>query len=125
MQMQSRWLRLPLCAILLSVLSLSITNCGLSEEGPGGLFVDPGKYALYGCNDLALERTKLIAREKDLRAQIRRADESAAGAVIGSLAYRSDYESVLTEEKLVQRKAEDKKCSFAFGPDYQSDHTIH
>jgi hypothetical protein len=42
--------------------------------------------------------------------------------VIGSLAYRSDYESVLTEEKLVQRAAVDRKCGFT--PDFQSDHTI-
>jgi hypothetical protein len=29
---------------------------------------------------------------------------------------------VLTEEKMVQRMAGDKKCGFT--PDYQSDHTI-
>jgi hypothetical protein len=34
----------------------------------------------------------------------------------------SDYESVLTEEKMLQRTAREKKCSFM--TDYQSDHTI-
>jgi hypothetical protein len=48
--------------------------------------------------------------------------ESTAGAVIGSVAYRSDYEAVLTEEKMLQRTAREKKCSFMM--DYQSDHII-
>jgi hypothetical protein len=42
--------------------------------------------------------------------------------VIGSLAYRTDYESVLSEEKLLQRTATEKNCNFT--PDFQSDHSI-
>jgi hypothetical protein len=64
----------------------------------------------------------LITREDELRGLIEKANESTAGAVIGSVAYRSDYEAVLTEEKMVQRTAADKKCSFM--ADYQSDHII-
>ena len=39
-----------------------------------------------------------------------------------SLAYRSDYDSVLSEERLLQRTAADKNCGFT--PEYQSDQTI-
>ena len=63
----------------------------------------------------------IITREDELKGFIEKANESAAGAVIGSVAYRGDYEAVLSEKKMLQRTAADKKCSMA---DYQSDHII-
>jgi len=100
---------------------LALSGCGLSD-GAGALFVDPGRYTLYHCDDLAARRKVLIARENELRGLIERAGESPGGAVIGSFAYRSDYDSVLAEEKLLQRNAAEKNCSFA--SPLQSDQTI-
>jgi len=104
-----------------SFATLTLTGCGLSD-GAGALFVDPGRYTLYHCDALAAQRKALMARENELRGLIERAGESPGGAVIGSLAYRSDYDSVLAEEKLLQRNAAEKNCSFA-SPS-QSDQTI-
>jgi hypothetical protein len=101
---------------------LALGGCGLSTDGAGALFVDPGRYTLYHCDDLAARRKVLIARENELRGLIERANESAGGAVVGSFAYRSDYDSVLAEEKLLQRNAAEKNCSFA--SPLQSDQTI-
>ena len=101
---------------------LALTGCGLSTDGAGALFVDPGRYTLYHCDDLAARRKMLVARENELRGLIERAGESTGGAVIGSFAYRSDYDAVLAEEKLLQRNAAEKNCSFA--SPLQSDQTI-
>jgi hypothetical protein len=106
---------------LSSFAMLALTGCGLSD-GAGALFVDPGRYTLYRCDDLATRRKALITRENELRGLIERAGESAGGAVIGSLAYRSEYDSVLAEEKLLQRNAAEKNCNFA--TPLQSDQTI-
>jgi len=100
---------------------LALSGCGLSD-GAGALFVDPGRYALYRCDDLAARRKVLIVRENELRGLIERAGESPGGAVIGSFAYRSDYDTVLAEQKLLQRAAAEKNCSFA--SPLQSDQTI-
>jgi hypothetical protein len=100
---------------------LALTGCGLSD-GAGALFVDPGRYTLYHCDELAARRKALVARENELRGLIERAAESSGGAVVGSLAYRSDYDAVLAEEKLLQRNAAEKNCSFA--APLQSDQTI-
>jgi hypothetical protein len=112
------------CAIaLFGLATLALAGCGLSEGGAGAILVDPGHYAAYHCDGLADRWKVLLAREKELRGLMDKASEGGGGgAVIGSLAYRSDYESVLTEERLVQRAAVEKKC--AFTPDFQSDHTI-
>jgi hypothetical protein len=114
------WPRLALLSFLFAPAALTITGC--SSDDPGAIWVDPSKYTFYRCDDLAQRWKVLIAREDELRGLIEKAKESAAGAVIGSVAYRGDYEAVLSEEKMLQRTAADKKCSFM--ADYQSDHII-
>jgi len=100
-----------------------LAGCGTAEDA-GMLIVDPGHYSAYHCNDLATRWKQLLARENELHALIDKANESQGGAVVGALAYRTDYQSVLTEEKLVQRAAAEKKCEIGASI-YQSDQTIH
>jgi hypothetical protein len=108
--MPLEWPRLVFSTILLGIAALTVATCSLSD-GPGAIWVDPGKFIFYRCDDLARHWKELIARENELRGLIEKANESTAGAVIGSIAYRSDYEAVLSEEK-------------AFTQEYQSDQTI-
>ena len=98
-------------------------GCGMSD-GAGAIFVDPGHYSFYRCEDLAVRWKALIARENELRGLMEKAGESTGGSVIGSFAYRSDYDTVLAEEKLVRRNAMEKNCSFASPTQFQSDQTI-
>jgi hypothetical protein len=107
-----------LCAA--AVAGMALTGCG--GNGPGSWMVDPGRYEVYHCNDLVTRWKQLTDREKELRALMDRASQSGAGVVIGAVAYRTDYESVLTEEKLVQREASDKKCELT--TTFQSDQSI-
>ena len=99
----------------------ALGSCGMSD-GAGSILIDPGRYSVYHCNDLATRWKVLDAREKELRGLMDKASEGGGGAVIGSLAYRTDYESVLSEERLLKRTAAEKNCGFT--PDFQSDHTI-
>jgi hypothetical protein len=101
----------------------ALAGCGISEGGIGTLGVDPGKYALYHCNDLLTRRDALVAKQKELRDLMDKASEGTGGAVIGALAYRTDYETALSEEKLLRRVAAEKKCDLG-PPVYQSDQTI-
>jgi hypothetical protein len=109
---------LLLCAA--AVAGMALTGCG--GNGPGSWMVDPGRYEVYHCNDLVTRWKQLTDREKELRALMDRASQSGAGVVIGAVAYRSDYETVQTEEKLVQREASDKKCELT--TTFQSDQSI-
>ena len=100
------------------VLAVALAGCGLGN-GPGSFIVDPGKYDAYRCNDL-IARWKLLGdREKELRNLMDKAGQTAGGAVIGAVAYRSDYEGVLTEQKIVQQRAAEKNCELT--STYQSD----
>ena len=109
-----------LCAVAAAA-GMTLGGCGLGN-GPGSLMVDPGRYESYHCNDLVAQWKQLADREKDLRALMDKASQSGTGAVVGAVAYRSDYESVLTQEKLVQREAAEKKCELT--TTFQSDQSI-
>lgn len=105
----------------------ALGGCGVSEQGIGILTLDPGRYALYRCNDLVDRLKNLINREKELRNLMDKASESTSGALIGALSYRTEYETVLSDQKLVRRVAAEKKCDLGpLGPPrtYQSDQTI-
>ena len=108
--------------IVLGLATLAaLAGCGMSD-GAGSLMVDPGRYSAYRCNDLVARWKILVAREKELRGLIDKAKEGGGGAVIGSLAYRTDYDAALSDEKLLQRTAAEKNCGFT--PEFQSDQTI-
>jgi hypothetical protein len=111
---------LSLAAVALA--GIALAGCGGATDGPGSWLVDPGRYSAYHCNELAVRWKFLVAREKELHGLIEKAGEGGGGTVIGSLAYRTDYESILTEEKLLQRAAVEKSCGFT--PEFQSDQTI-
>ena len=101
--------------------AVALAGCGLSENSSGTLMVDPGHYEGYHCNELTAQWQKLEAREKDLRSLMQRAQESGY-AVIGTMTYRADYETVLGEQKVLQRTAAEKNCTLV--PAYKSDQTI-
>lgn len=117
-----RVVRGGLAGLVAGGLAVILVGCGTSNDGAGALLVDPGRYSAYHCDDLAAQWKVLLAHEKELRGLIDKADEGGGGVVIGSLAYRTDYESVLSEEKLLQRTAAEKNCHF--NPQFQSDQTI-
>jgi len=83
---------------------------------------ETGQAFFRDCNDLVTRWKQLTAREKELHGLMDKASQSGTGAVVGAVAYRSDYESILTEEKLVQREASDKKCELT--TTFQSDQSV-
>jgi len=120
MQSQSECLHQISCAVLLCT-SPMMANCGLTADGPGAVFVDPGMYDGYHCDDLIRRWKVLIARQEDLKNLIDkpmrvRRRRNWISRLSGN------YDSVLTEKILVQRRAADLKCSIT--PGYKSDDAI-
>lgn len=93
-------------------------------NGMGSFWVDPARYSAYRCKELADEAKSLAKREKELRDLMSRASEGSGGAVIGTLTYRSDYQTVLEQEKLLNRTTAEKKCQPATATTYTSDQMI-
>ncbi len=99
----------------------TLAGCSLGN-GPGSLIVDPGKFDSYHCNDLATRWKEANVREKELRNLMDKAAQGPGGGMIGTLTYRSDYESVLTEKRMLQQLAAEKNCDLV--ATYQSDQGV-
>jgi hypothetical protein len=101
--------------------AIALAGCS-SGGGVGQFLVDPSQYDVYHCKDLVTQWDLLNKREAELRANMDRASQSASGKVIGAVAYGSDYQAVLTQKKMVQQKAAEKKCELT--QTFQSDQTV-
>lgn len=115
-------------AAAFSLAAVTLAGCGLSD-GVGALMVDPARYDGYNCKELADQWKGLVEREKQLRNLIDRAGEGGgSGQVIGALTYRSDYETVIEQKKVLQRAAAEKRCQLApvaaARPAFTSDQSI-
>ena len=103
--------------------AVALGGCGsLGTDGVASLAVDPARYEGYHCKDLVSQWNGLIAREKQLRNLIDKASEGGGGTVIAAVAYRSDYDTVLEQDKVLKRTAADKNCELEHS--YNSDQGI-
>lgn len=106
--------------LAIAIIAAALAGCG--GDGIGAMLVDPARYDAYHCDQLVQEWKSLRTRENQLRNLIDKASEGTGGTVIGALAYRGDYQTVLEQEKLLQRAAATQKCQLA--PTYTSDQSI-
>lgn len=113
--------RVGVVGAMLLLAMAALSGCG--GDGVGSLLVDPARYSAYHCKELIAESKNLANREKQLHDLMDKASEGGGGSVIGTLAYRSDYETVLEQQKLLKRAVAAQKCELV--PAYNSDGTIH
>ncbi len=97
-----------------ALLALACALAGCTSNDSGELLIDPGRYSVYKCDDLATRWKVVSAREKELRGLMDKASQTSGGAVVGSLSYRVDYDAVISDERLLQRTAADKNCGLPF-----------
>jgi hypothetical protein len=91
-------------AILVALATLSA--CANTED----LFVAPGKYAIYNCEELATAGRKAAAREHELKGLMSKAEQGSGGAVVNALAYRSEYLETQGQLKQLEQMALEKRC---------------
>jgi hypothetical protein len=107
-------------ALIFAVAAAALAGCG--GGGVGSLLVDPARYSAYHCKDLVGEWESLAKREKELRNLMARASDGAGGTVVATFAYRSDYETLLVQQKVLQKTAAEQHCELVSS--YKSDQTI-
>jgi hypothetical protein len=78
--------------------------------GPFTVFVDPGKYEYFTCEQLLPQRKRWVERELELKLLMDRAERGAGGAFVNVIAYQADYVSAREELKVIDATARDKKC---------------
>lgn len=91
------------------VLSLALVAPLLSSCS--SLFVTPGKFHLYKCDQLVPQARHYISREKILRELIDKAKRAHGGGVVATAAYGSEYAEVQGNINELRREAAAKKCN--------------
>jgi hypothetical protein len=84
--------------------------CSPAATGPITVFVDPGKYEFYNCEQLAGQRTYWTNRELELKLLMDKAEQGTGGTVVNVIAYQTDYVTAREELKVVDTTARAKNC---------------
>ena len=108
-------------AIVMAATVATLAGCA---DGVGTILADPGRYSALHCRDMAARWVFLNTRERELQNLLIRAGEGTAGTVIGAMAYRPEYEQVITEKRLLRRAATEKKCDLVPQSTFQSDNIV-
>jgi hypothetical protein len=93
------------------VLAAPLTGCGLVGESATNVFVAPGKFDYYNCEQLAPIASGLRNREQELTELMARAAQSRAGEVIGAVAYRTELMQARGQLKQIAEVSERKNCA--------------
>ncbi len=98
-------------ATLLALLLLCAAGCSTASNVDVMLFADPGKYQYHSCDQILKAGQAVAAREAKLRELIQKAEQGAAGALIGTVAYRGEHRTVVEELAVIDGASRRKHCA--------------
>jgi hypothetical protein len=102
------------CALAaLPVLAAMLSGCASVSDTISPAFVDPARYDLYDCKQLATERKAIATRIAESERLMAKAETGVGGALVAEMAYRNDYISAVGQKKLLEETWRRDKCTDA------------
>jgi hypothetical protein len=89
---------------------LALAGCAGAAVDEATFFVDPARYDLYDCRQLADARKQQSDKVDELKRLMAKAETGAGGSVVSELAYRPDYSSAEANLKLINRVFDENHC---------------
>jgi hypothetical protein len=99
-----------LALVALLGLGAALSGCASVSDTISPAFVDPARYDLWDCKQLAPERRNLVNRVEDLERLMAKAETGAGGTVVAEVAYRNDYITARGQQKLLEENWRRNKC---------------
>ena len=101
----------PVRALLpLFALCAALAGCAGVSDTISPAFVDPARYDLWDCKQLAPERKNVVKRTEDLERLMAKAETGTGGVVVAELAYRNDYLAARGQQKLIEETWRRNRC---------------
>jgi hypothetical protein len=97
----------------LAAVGLVAAALGGCASASSSMFVNPAKYSLYNCEQLAKARVGTNARVIELERLMAKAETGAAGSLVSGLAYQTDYRAARAERDQIDEKISQSNCSAA------------
>ena len=98
---------------VLGAVAGSLGACASGGDSGFGssVFVDPSKYDLYNCQQLATARNASNNRVVELESLMTKAESGAGGALVSGLAYQTDYRAERAQRDAIDEKMARNNCS--------------
>jgi hypothetical protein len=88
---------------------LTLSGC-VSEETASRMFVEPDRYQLYSCPELATAAQAKVIRQRELEALMAKAGTDAGGRLASSMAYQPEYAQLRGEMDQIRKTAAERNC---------------
>lgn len=100
-------------AAILGAMAIGLGACASGGDSGFGssVFVDPSKYDLYNCQQLATARTASNNRVVELEGLMAKAESGAGGTLVSGLAYQTDYRAERAQRDAIDQKIARNNCS--------------
>lgn len=99
-----RWVEAA--AVCLAALT---AGCSIPLE-TGGIYSAPGQFDLLKCPDLAARARAAAVREGELTALMDRAGRDTGGAIVNTLVYQDELNTVRAQLQALRKVSDDKRC---------------
>ena len=97
-------------AVSAAICCAIVVGCAGVAPDESMFFVDPARYDLYDCKQLAAVRKAQSERVDELARLMAKAQSGTGGSVVAEVAYRPDYVTAQANLKLANRAWEDNHC---------------
>ena len=94
--------------------ALVLSGCA-SEDSAGRFLVQPDKYTLYNCKELAEATQANATRQHQLEALMAKAGPDSGGRLVSDLAYRPEYAQLHGEMNELHKTTLEKNCRTVTG----------
>lgn len=95
---------------------LALAGCSSTADQTSSAFVDPARYALYDCNQLATEYRTVVERENELRGLMDKARQGVAGPLMAEVGYSADYLTTHGRRQGIEEAARRDNCNLSQPP---------
>lgn len=103
-------LRRSRAVVVLCLLTAALGGCASTNDSMGSAFVDPAKYNLFDCKQLAPAHADALKRETELAALMAKAEQGTAGPLMAELGYRTDYQTARGQREQIEMRQRELNC---------------
>ena len=94
------------------VAAAMVSGCASSDDASGRFLVQPDRYQLYSCRELAEAAQAIGARQLELEGLMAKAGPDASGRFVSTIAYRPEYLQLRGQMNEIRRTSIERKCKF-------------
>ena len=98
------------------LMAAAVSGCAFSDDSAGRLFVQPDRYVLYSCKEIAREMQTVGVRQLELERLMAKAGTDSSGRFVSDLAYGPEYAQLRGQMSELHRTSGEKHCKFSPGP---------